>query len=234
MRKSRPNTVGQRAPTARSTNDIAPQPRSSPPFNSSTHKFALSRACPGEKVGCDAATETVARFHEKWNTDENSAGFQTAMLRDDSGNGGRRPSAPRNVLGDRLEVCSISPMTGFFRDGCCDTGREDIGSHTVCAVMTARFSSSPNPAATIFRHRCRNSAFAASSPAIVGACVHPVGRKHSRRAKRPAWSCAPLTKAPGPLLARRSQTLRNGSGLKRSAATVLPARRPRAVMRARP
>ncbi len=109
------------------------------PVYSSTHKFALSRACPLEKDGRDAATETVARFHEKWNTDENSAGFRWQMLRDDSGNEGRRPRAPRNVLGDRLEVCSISPMTGFFRDGCCDTGREDIGSHTVCAVMTAAF-----------------------------------------------------------------------------------------------
>ena len=61
------------------------------------------------------------------------------MLRDVSGNGGGRPSAARNVLGDHLEVCSLKPMTGFFRDGCCDTSREDIGSHTVCAVMTAAF-----------------------------------------------------------------------------------------------
>ena len=61
------------------------------------------------------------------------------MLRDDSGNGGGRPSSPRNVLGDRLDVCSMEPQTGFFRDGCCNTNREDIGSHTVCAVMTAEF-----------------------------------------------------------------------------------------------
>jgi len=60
------------------------------------------------------------------------------MLRDDSGNGGGRRGS-RNVLGDRLDVCSLSPMTGFFRDGCCDTAREDIGSHTVCAVMTTAF-----------------------------------------------------------------------------------------------
>jgi uncharacterized protein len=60
------------------------------------------------------------------------------MLRDESGGGGR-PRAPRNVLGERLEVCSISPMTGFFRDGCCNTREDDIGSHTVCAVMTADF-----------------------------------------------------------------------------------------------
>src|SRR5258708_36813543 len=64
---------------------------------------------------------------------------ETAMLRDDSGNGGGRPSAPRNVLGERLDVCSMKPKTGFFRDGCCNTGREDAGSHTVCAVMTAAF-----------------------------------------------------------------------------------------------
>ena len=36
-------------------------------------------------------------------------------------------------------VCSIKPMTGFYRDGCCNTGREDVGSHTICAVMTSAF-----------------------------------------------------------------------------------------------
>jgi uncharacterized protein len=41
--------------------------------------------------------------------------------------------------GEALEICSIKPMTGFFRDGCCDTGREDLGSHTVCAVMISAF-----------------------------------------------------------------------------------------------
>src|SRR5205085_713356 len=65
---------------------------------------------------------------------------ETPMLRDDSGNGGGwRSKRARNVLGDRLELCSLSPMTGFFRDGCCNTGEEDFGSHTVCAVMTATF-----------------------------------------------------------------------------------------------
>jgi uncharacterized protein len=61
------------------------------------------------------------------------------MLRDDSGNGGRRPTAARNVLDEPLELCSISPMTGFYRDGCCNTGQDDVGSHTVCVVMTAEF-----------------------------------------------------------------------------------------------
>jgi uncharacterized protein (DUF2237 family) len=44
-----------------------------------------------------------------------------------------------NVLGERLEPCSTDPMTGFFRNGCCDTSEADHGSHTVCAVMTAEF-----------------------------------------------------------------------------------------------
>ena len=62
------------------------------------------------------------------------------MLREDVGKGGGgRPGVPRNVLGERLEVCSIDPMTGFYRDGCCDTSREDLGSHSVCAVMTKEF-----------------------------------------------------------------------------------------------
>ena len=61
------------------------------------------------------------------------------MLRDDRAHGEDPRGTPRNVLGERLELCSIEPMTGFFRDGCCNTAREDIGSHTVCAVMTADF-----------------------------------------------------------------------------------------------
>jgi len=44
-----------------------------------------------------------------------------------------------NVLGDHLEPCSIDPMTGFLRNGACDTCAEDHGSHTVCAVMTVEF-----------------------------------------------------------------------------------------------
>ncbi|MGR3593838.1 DUF2237 family protein [Limimaricola soesokkakensis] len=44
-----------------------------------------------------------------------------------------------NVLGEALEPCSTDPLTGFFRDGHCNTCAEDAGSHTVCAVMTAEF-----------------------------------------------------------------------------------------------
>lgn len=62
----------------------------------------------------------------------------------------------RNVLGTELEPCSTDPLTGFYRDGCCNTGGDDAGIHVVCAVMTAEFLefsasvgndlSTPNPA----------------------------------------------------------------------------------------
>ena len=45
----------------------------------------------------------------------------------------------RNVLGGELEPCGLDPLTGFYRDGCCRTGPEDLGSHTICAVVTAAF-----------------------------------------------------------------------------------------------
>ena len=44
-----------------------------------------------------------------------------------------------NVLGEELKSCSQDPVTGFFRNGCCDTSDQDHGSHTICAIMTAEF-----------------------------------------------------------------------------------------------
>ena len=48
-------------------------------------------------------------------------------------------STPRNVFGEPLEVCSLSPRTGFTRTGDCETGPQDLGSHTVCAQVTEEF-----------------------------------------------------------------------------------------------
>ena len=45
----------------------------------------------------------------------------------------------RNVLGGPLDACGNDPLTGFYRDGCCNTGPEDLGNHTVCAVVSAQF-----------------------------------------------------------------------------------------------
>ena len=50
---------------------------------------------------------------------------------------GRAPSV--NVLGGALQSCSIQPVTGFYRDGCCNTGADDVGLHTVCVVTSAEF-----------------------------------------------------------------------------------------------
>jgi uncharacterized protein (DUF2237 family) len=49
------------------------------------------------------------------------------------------PGAERNVLGGPLEPCGTDPMTGFTRDGSCRSGPDDVGSHTVCAVVSAEF-----------------------------------------------------------------------------------------------
>ncbi len=64
--------------------------------------------------------------------------------------------ADRNVLGGVMEPCGMDPVTGFYRDGCCSTGPQDLGSHTICAVVTSEFLehqrsigndlSTPNPA----------------------------------------------------------------------------------------
>jgi uncharacterized protein len=45
----------------------------------------------------------------------------------------------KNVLGKPLQTCGTEPMTGFYRDGCCETGEDDLGSHVICAKMTAEF-----------------------------------------------------------------------------------------------
>jgi len=53
----------------------------------------------------------------------------------------REAQAALNVLGQPLAPCSLDPLTGFYRDGCCNTGYEDTGIHTVCVRVTAKFLS---------------------------------------------------------------------------------------------
>ena len=48
-------------------------------------------------------------------------------------------AADLNVLGQPLETCSMDPLTGFYRDGCCSTGEDDVGRHVVCAIVTDEF-----------------------------------------------------------------------------------------------
>jgi len=49
------------------------------------------------------------------------------------------PHEQRNVFGEPIEICSLNPTTGFYRNGCCDTGPEDVGVHTVCVEVTREF-----------------------------------------------------------------------------------------------
>ncbi len=62
---------------------------------------------------------------------------------DDHGNGNGHGGGPdesaRNVLGEPLKPCSTAPMTGFFRDGCCNTGPQDLGRHVLCSQVTQEF-----------------------------------------------------------------------------------------------
>jgi uncharacterized protein (DUF2237 family) len=67
------------------------------------------------------------------------ASEDTAMLQDNRSGGEGRRGPSRNVFGEPLAACSMNPVTGFYRDGCCNTGPEDVGSHTVCVVATAEF-----------------------------------------------------------------------------------------------
>ena len=68
-----------------------------------------------------------------------ASGRATGALRTAAAAAILRDVSERNVLGEPLEPCGTDPVTGFYRDGCCTTGPEDRGSHTICAVVTEEF-----------------------------------------------------------------------------------------------
>ena len=138
------------------------------------------------------------------------------MLRDDHGDQGRRPAAARNVLGEPLEICSIKPMTGFYRDGCCNTSQEDVGSQTVCAVMTAAFLEFSKSRGNDLSTPMPAFGFPGLKPGDRGACARLVGRKHSKQIRRHVSSYAPpmrarLLTARSPILSGSRWTWRNRS-----------------------
>jgi uncharacterized protein (DUF2237 family) len=104
-----------------------------------------------------------------------------------------RPSSARNVLGETLAPCCDNPRTGFYRDGYCHTGPQDVGSHTVCAQMTDDFLafsrargndlSAPHPASgfpglvagdrwCLCVSRWREALFAGVAPPVILASSH--------------------------------------------------------------
>jgi uncharacterized protein (DUF2237 family) len=95
----------------------------------------------------------------------------------------------------------------FYRDGCCDTGREDVGSHTICVVMTSAF---------LEFSKSRGNDLSTAVPEFGFPGLKPgdrwclAGRKHSRQAKRRESSCAPLTRVLSLTARLLILTLRNG------------------------
>ena len=86
---------------------------------------------PNSLVNTERADHLASRFGALVPSPEEamSSDTRTSTKRDTS----------RNIFGGKLESCSTKPMTGFFRNGCCDTGSEDAGSHSVCVVVTDEF-----------------------------------------------------------------------------------------------
>jgi uncharacterized protein len=102
------------------------------------HLGPLVSEKPGIALGLQGICTEDAMFAEQPEVSRLRHRRRGLVRRRQTDGGGRRP-ASRNLLGEPLEICSIKPMTRFYRDGCCDTGREDFGSHTVCAVLTSDF-----------------------------------------------------------------------------------------------
>jgi uncharacterized protein len=112
------------------------------------------------------------------------------MLRDDRSDGGRRPAPARNVLGEPLEICSFKPMTGFYRDGCCNTSQEDVGSHTVCAVMTTEFLAFSKSRGNDLSTPVPEFGFPGLKPGDRWCLCALVGKRHLKRKMRHASFCA--------------------------------------------
>ena len=91
----------------------------------------------------------------------------------------------RNVLGGELEPCGTDPVTGFFRDGCCNTGPEDVGSHTVCAVDELGVPRAPA------RDRQRPEHADAAVPVPRAGARRPVVRHRARTGCRPTSTAPP-------------------------------------------
>ena len=116
------------------------------------------------------------------------------MLRDDSTDPRRKPISALNVLGEPLEICSFQPMTGFYRDGCCNTGQEDVGSHTVCVVMTAEFLEYSKSRGNDLSTPVPEFGFPGLNPGDRWCLCAPRWQEAFEAIKRRVWCFGPLTK----------------------------------------
>ena len=101
----------------------------------------------------------------------------------------------KNVLGTDLEPCGFEPLTGFYRDGCCNTGGDDAGVHVVCAQMTAEFLAFSQAQGNDLSTAVPEPASPVCGPATAGACARPAGRTPWMRAShRPCTSMRPTSR----------------------------------------
>ena len=105
------------------------------------------------------------------------------------------PDDDKNVLGGSLAPCSTSPRTGFYRDGCCNTGPEDVGMHVVCVQVTEAFLDFAREQGNDLVTPVPEFEFPASSPVTDGACALPPGtRRCPQVSRRPSCSQRPTRK----------------------------------------
>ena len=91
----------------------------------------------------------------------------------------------RNVFGEPLAECCTKPMTGFYRDGSCNTGPEDLGLHTVCTKVDAAFLAFSKAAGNDLSTPVPEFGFPASSRATAGASARSAGREALEAGKAP-------------------------------------------------
>ena len=92
-----------------------------------------------------------------------------------------------NVLGTTLKTCSADPLTGWFRDGCCNTDSRDRGTHTVCVVVDEAFLTFSASAGNDLTTPRPDMRFPGLKPGIDGVSAQKGGNRHSMRAARLLW-----------------------------------------------
>jgi len=105
----------------------------------------------------------------------------------------------RNVLGGELLPCSFDPVTGFFRNGCCETGPHDTGLHTVCAVMTAEFLAFSKQVGNDLSTPVPEYGFAGLKPGDRWCLCAPRWKEALDAGAAPSWSWKPPMRKPWPL-----------------------------------
>ena len=105
-------------------------------------------------------------------------------------------SPARNVLGRPLETCGCEPMTGFYRDGCCNTGPDDYGVHTICCIVDAPFLAASKALGNDLSTPMPEYNFQASTPETAGASAPPAGSPSSKPEPPAPSSSKPPTRTP--------------------------------------